>query len=357
VPSRSLVLTYFEPDGLATLLAALRGTKLPAGTRVYIGTYGVNPETAAAVHTVPQARYAPMFHIQPGAFWEGRRLSDRPARRLLEHNPRSARLAGPLPSLPLLLRVSTARRVTWGVELGSRFRDALRESATTDTWQLDEIVAECAGPLGKPYRELTRAVLRGLVFGRPVLGDTPYRGLIWWAKTAHVLATRRVSPELASFWRMLNRACLGLIGEEYPEFVGDPRKAARAAAGGQQALLASGPVRRSLGKKYLCGVTPGFHLAPGLGGNTRHLPRAEAERWRAAYLRARAATPAAGFAEFNFRFENNPRPVIRELIRELAEVLSNPLVLVAHARALADHRGRQCARRADVEGELQPPGP
>jgi hypothetical protein len=262
-----------------------------------------------------------MFQLQPGGFWAGRRLGDSATRRLLQHNPRSARLAGPLPSLPQLLRLSTAKRVTWGVELGSRFRDALRESAVTDTWQFDEIVAECAGPLGKPYRELTRAVLRGLVFGRPVLGDTPYRGLVWWAKTARVLASRRVTPELATFWRMLNRASLGLIGEEYPEFVGDPGRAARAAAGGQQALLESGPVRRSLGKKYLCGLTPGFHLAPGLGGNTAHLPRAEAERWRAAYLRARAATPAAGFAEFNFRFENSSRPVIRELIRELAAAL------------------------------------
>jgi hypothetical protein len=319
--SRSLVLSYFAPKGLGTLLAALRDTSLPAATRVYIGTYGVNAETAAAVHALPGARYAPTFHIQPGVFWEGRRLDDRAARRLLQHNPRSAKLAGPLPSLQQLLRLTTARRVTWGVELGARFRDALRESAVTDTWQLDEIVAECAGPLGKPYRELTRAALRGLVFGRPVLGDTPYRGLVWWAKTAHVLASQRVTPELATFWRMLDRACLGLIGEEYPDFVGDPSRAARAAAAGQQALLRSGPIRGRLGRKYLCGLTPGFHLAPGLGGNTRHLPRPEAERWRAAYLTTRAATPAAGFAEFNFRFENSSRAVMRPLLRELARVL------------------------------------
>jgi hypothetical protein len=295
----------------------VRATALPPDARVYIGTYGVSAETAARVHALPQGRYAPMFHTQPGAFWEGRRLSDRAARRLLARNPRSARLAGPLPALPQLLRLSTARRVTWGVELGARFRDALRETKITDTWQLDEIVAECVGPLGRPYRELTRAVLRGLVFGRPALGDTPYRGFVWWAKTAHTLASRRLTPELATLWRMLDRACLGLIGEEYPKFVGDPRAAARAGAAGQSALLRGGEVRRRLGRKYLCGVTPGFHLAPGLGGNTRGLSRAEAARWRAGYLHARAGR-VAGFAEFNFRFENSSRAVIRKLMRELA---------------------------------------
>lgn len=288
---------------------------------MYIGTYGVSAETAAGVHELPQGRYAPLFQLQPGVFWERRRLDRGAERKLLARNPRSGRLAGPLPSLPRLLRLAPATRVTWGVELGARFRDALRESAVTDTWQFDEIVGECAGPQGRPYRELTRGVLRGLVFGRPALADTPFRGLVWWSKTAHVLASRRVTPELATFWRMLNRACLGLVGEEYPEFTGDLRRAVRAAAVGQQALLHSGAVRRSLGRKYICGLTAGFHLAPGLGGNTRRLPRAEAARWRAAYLRARAATPVAGFAEFNFRFENSSRPVVRELMRELAAVV------------------------------------
>jgi hypothetical protein len=319
--NRSLVLSYFAASGLTTLLAAVGKTALPPETRVYIGTYGVNPETADAVHELPQGRYAPMFSTMPGAFWEGRRLDDRATRRLLARNPRSGRYSGPLPALPELLRLAPATRVRWGVELGARFRDALREHRVTDTWQLDEIVAECAGPLGRPYRELTRGVLRGLVFGRPVLGDTPYRGLVWWSKTAHVLASRRLTPELATFWRLVDRACLGLIGEEYPEFVGDPRAAARSGAAAQNALLRAGEIRRRLGRKYVCGLTPGFHLAPGLGGNTHHLSRANAARWRAAYLRARAATPVAGFAEFHFRFENRSRTVIRELLRELSTVV------------------------------------
>jgi hypothetical protein len=120
---------------------------------------------------------------------------------------------------------------------------------------------------------------------------------------------------------MLNQSCLGLVGEEYPEFVNDPRAAARAGASGQERLRRGGPVRQALARKYLCGLQPGFRLAPGLGGNTRRLPMARAVRWRAAYLRARAASGVAGFAFFDFRFENSPAVVVRELLRELAPLL------------------------------------
>jgi hypothetical protein len=288
---------------------------------VYLGSYGVGDKLAAQVHQLPQARYAPMFHIQPGWFWERRRLDRKAEKQLLAHNPRAERLAGPLPELGDLLRLPTASRITWSVELGARFRDTLRAAAVADTWQLDEIVAECAGPAGKAYRELTRGVLRGVTFGRAALGDGPLQGLVWWAKTAHVLPSRPITPELAAFWRMLNRACLGLIGEEYPVFAGNPRVAARAGASGQQRLARSGPVRRALARKYLCGLQPGFRLAPGLGGNTHRLARAEAERWRAEYLRARAASGVAGFAFFDFRFENSPAPGVRALLQQLPPLL------------------------------------
>ena len=278
-------------------------------------------ELAAEIHELPHARYAPMFHIQPGWFWERRRLGRADERKLRAKNPRTDRLAGPLPGLAELLRLPTATRIAWSVELGARFRDALRAARVADTWQLDEIVAQCAGSAGKPYRELTRGVLRGLTFGRPALGDRPLQGLVWWAKTAHTLASRPVTPELAAFWRMLNRACLGLIGEEYPVFAGDPRAAARAGASGQRRLERGGPVRRALARKYLCGLQPGFRLSPGLGGNTHRLSRAAAERWRADYVRARAASGVAGFAFFDFRFENSPPAVVRELLRESAPLL------------------------------------
>ncbi len=318
---RSLVLSYFESRELATIVAAVREAKLPPRAPLFIGSYGVGDRIAARVHDLPRARYAPMFHIQPGWFWERRRLEKDLARELLARNPRSSRLAGPLPPLAELLRLPSATRVTWGIELGSRFRDALRTAAIAETWQLDEIVAECVGGQGRAYRELTRGVLRGLTYGRPAVGDRTQRGLVWWAKTALTLPTRAITPELSAFWRTLDRASIHLIGEEYPDFVGSPAAAARRAAAGHDRLRRGGPVRQKLARKYVSGLTPGFRLEPGLGGNVRGLPRAEAEHWRAQYLHARAAAGVSGFAEFNFRFENSPRPVVRELLRELAAVV------------------------------------
>ena len=45
------------------------------------------------------------------------------------------------------------------------------------------------------------------------------------------------------------------------------------------------------------------------------------QRWRAAYLEARAESGVAGFAFFDFRFENSPPGVVRELLRELTRLL------------------------------------
>lgn len=292
--------------------------QLPDRASVYIGSYGVSPDLAAQVHALPAGVYAPMFHIQPGWFWEQRRLPQDAERRLAARSPRTSALAGPLPQLPQLLRLPSATRINWAIELGRRFRDALRESGVADSWQLDEVVAECAGSQGRQYRELLRGALRGLTYGRPALGDGSFRGFVWWAKSAQSLAGRPVTPELAAFWRMLNSSTIGLIGEEYPVFAGDPPAAARAAAAGQRALARGGPVRRTLSRKYFAGIQPGFRLAPGLGGNTHRLPRADAERWRAAYLRARASQGVAGVGVFDFRFENSPARVVRELVRELA---------------------------------------
>ena len=306
---------------MPTLVAAVRAAPFPPKTPVFVGSYGISPRIAQQVHALPGARYAPMFHIQPGWFWERRRLDPDAERELHARNPRSERLAGPLPELTELLRLATAARIAWSVELGARFRDALRAEPVAETWQLDEIVAECAGSLGRPYRELTRGVLRGLTFGRPALGDKSRRGLVWWAKNARRLPGRAITAELSAFWKMLDRACIHLIGEEYPEFAGDPRRAARTAAAAHDALRGGGPVRQKLARKYAAGLTPGFRLVPGLGGNTRGLTRAEAERWRAAYLRSRADAGVSGFAEFDFRFENKAPAVVSELTRELAAVV------------------------------------
>ena len=136
-----------------------------------------------------------------------------------------------------------------------------------------------------------------------------------------MLPTKTLTPELAAFWRILNRAALGLIGEEYPEFTGDPVAAARRQAAGQRGLRRGGPVRCALARKYLAGLTPGYRLSPGLGGNTHGLPRAEVNRWRKQYVQARAAAGVAGFAEFTLRFENSSVRVMQDVLRTLARAL------------------------------------
>jgi hypothetical protein len=73
-----------------------------------------------------------------------------------------------------------------------------------------------------------------------------------------------------------------------------------------------------LARKYVAGLTPGYRLAPGLGGNTRGRPRVEVNRWRERYVLARAATGVAGFGEFNFRFENSSAQVMQDVLRTLA---------------------------------------
>ncbi len=321
--ARLLLLAYFERAELPRLLAAAQRAEL-AGPRTYVGSYGVGADLGDQI-AIAGYRYAPMFHITPGFYWERRRLSQRDEKTLEQSSPRSGRLAGPLPPLPELLRLPPDRRVTWGIELGRRFRDELRAAAKAgvplDSWQLDEIQAEAAGPLGRKYRDLTRGVLRGLVFGRPALGDAAQQGFVFWAHSALGLPRLRLTAELAAFWRILNRAALGLLGEEYPAFDGDPLAAARAAATGQRGLQAGGPVRRSLARKYVATLTPGYRKAAGLRGNVHGWPREQVNAWRSAYLRARAAAGVAGFAEFDWRFENNRALVMRDVLGELAQVV------------------------------------
>jgi len=321
--ARILVLAYFERDELPRLLAEAERAGV-AGSQTYVGSYGVGADLGAQIAQAG-CHYAPMFHITPGFYWERRRVSQQDEKTLESVSPRSGRLAGPLPPLPELLRLPQDRRVTWGIELGRRFRDELRAAAKSgvplDSWQLDEIQAEAAGPLGRQYRDLTRGVLRGLVFGRPALGDGAQQGFVFWAHSALGLPRLRLTPELAAFWRILNRAALGLLGEEYPAFDGDPRAAARAAATGQRGLQAGGPVRQSLSRRYVSTLTPGYRKASGLRGNVHGWPREQVNVWRSAYLRARAAAGVAGFAEFDWRFENNRVTVMRDVLTELAQVV------------------------------------
>jgi hypothetical protein len=308
-------LSYFASSALPRLLNAAGEAGLPPRTRVYVGSYGVGLDLADQIGEAGY-RYAPMFHLKPSWYWEQRRVPPADDRKL------DPAFAGPLPALPQLLRLPSARRVRWGVELGARFRDEIRAAerggATVPSWQLDEIQAEAAGSLGRQYRELTRGALRGLLYGRTRLDDPRRQGLVFWAHTAFTLPGLRVTPELNAFWRILNQAALGLVGEEYPDFSGDPGAAARTEGAGQRALQRGGPVRQALARKYVAGMTPGYHLAAGLGGNVHGWPPAEVNAWREGYVRTRAAAGVAGFGEFDWRFGNNRLTVMRDVLRAIA---------------------------------------
>lgn len=310
-----ILLSYFEPKDVPNLLAEVRRARLPADVHVFVGSYGPNVSVSEQVAEIPNGRYAPMFALENEWYRQQRRLPP-------EQDPLvPKRLSGAVPALNQL--GSTSARVSWGVELGARYRDAVRVAsdagAQVDSWQLDELVPSTASrTAGQPIREFTRGVLRGLVFGRPVLGDASVRGFVWVAQSALGIARLPITPELTTFWQMLNRAAIAYVGEEYAPFDGDPRAVARAYASGQRALAAGGPVRRALARKYVPGMTPGYDLAASLGGNVHGWPRPRVNAWRATYVQERARSGVAGFAEFDFRFGNSNPTVMHDVLSAIA---------------------------------------
>jgi hypothetical protein len=257
-----------------------------------------------------------MFPIKPTSFWNKRRVE----------TPADPGRAGKLPSLNALLAGSSAGRVAWGGELGRRFRDEIRDAEAgevpVDAWQLDELVAELGGNQGRAWRQFTRGVLHGVNFGRPELGDGPRIGFVWANRQALHIAGLRVDAELRAFWRALRSATFRLVGEEYPPFVGNPTDVARAYAAEQRELARRGTIRKELADLYAVGMTPGWHLARGLGGNVAHLPRAEVNRWRAKYVDERARIGVAGFGAYHFRYENSSEQVMRDTLAGLARGLN-----------------------------------
>ena len=314
---RLVLLSYFEPKDVPNLLSQVRRARLPADVAVHVGSYGPNVAVARQVAELTNGRYAPMFALTEDWYRQQRRLPP-------EYEPLvPKRLAGEVP--PLARLGTTSARVSWGVELGARYRDAMRVAADAgaqlEAWQLDEIVPGAATAAGAPTRELTRGVLRGLVFGRPALGDASMRGFVWVAHSALGIARLAVTAELTTFWRTLNRAALAYVGEEYAPFEGDPRAAAHAWASGQRALAAGGPVRRSLARRYVPGMTPGYDARPNLGGNVHRWPRSQVNAWRATYVLERAHSGVAGFAEFDFRSGNSSPTVVHDVLSALAAAL------------------------------------
>jgi hypothetical protein len=278
VPQRPVVLlSYFTLRDLGNLLDAVRRSGIAKQADVYIGSYGANPRTANAVHE-EGTRYAPMLGLRT--------------------------------VLPKPLPPTGARRIAAGRAVGRAFRDKMGDSA--ETWQFDEISRLVRR--SRETREFARGVLDGLH------DDDSLRGFVWLAHSAFGLALQPVDAELSAFWHTVGAAASHVVGEEFPPFAGDPVAAAHAMDAGRRALAAGGPVRRSLARRYQAGITPGYRLAPGLGGNVNHRSRAFVNSWRARYLSARREARLRDFAVFNFRFGNASPQVMNDVLRAVARV-------------------------------------
>lgn len=312
---RAALVSYFEQDDLGRLLEALDRSGVPSDTEVHVGTYGIRDETSRQIHDAGR-RYSPIFQTSRTDAWTARSLTPE------EEQLVDPRRSGPVPTNDMLLRLSSNERIYWGAEVGRRHRDRIRHALASgiavDSWQLDELSPRLVGPQGKRYREFARGILRGLAFGRPALDDPELTGWVWATRGVLRLAARRPNNEQAHFWRMLNRAAFRVIGEEYANFVGDPVTSARRHAAGQRALASGRGARRRLSTRYVAGLTPGYRLGGGLGGNVDGLSRAAVKRWRNAYVDARARHGVAGFAEYYFRFENARTFVMEDALAALA---------------------------------------
>jgi len=222
------------------------------------------------------------------------------------------------PAARALAALTGRQRVAAGRAVGRRFRDSMRSPLfMVEAWQLDELSRDVAR--SRPRRQFVRGVLEGLLHGRP--GDADLDGWVWLAAGAFGLPAQPVDAELDAFWNVVNASARFLAGEEFPPFVGNPAAAARAEDAGRAALGRGGPIRRALARRYVAGITPGYRLVPGLGGNVDGRSRAYVRRWRAEYLAARRATGVRDFAAFNFRFGNASPLVMRDVCQALADVL------------------------------------
>jgi len=338
-----IVLSYYASNHLTRLVAALNGSGMPEGTPVYFGTYyGSGKPSHRRQHArkveaaVPSGRFAPIFPIQPSWFWERRRVLPGEEFKLKAEGVGARR--GRLPRMKRLLRMSSGARVRWGEELGRRFRDRMRskerDGTKIATWQFDEILSQAAGPAGRRHRDLAKGILRGVTFGRPVLGDKEQAGIVWMAHRALPLAARRSRGDLPDFWATVDRASLVFVGEEYPDFTGSASRAARSQSRGHRALRRAGGARGSLASKYVVGMSPGYKLGVSLGGNVRHRRRGGVNAFRDNYIAARLRQGVAGFGEFNFRSSNSRRRVMDDVMKALA-------------RGVRSHPG---TRRAEPEG-------
>ena len=81
-------------------------------------------------------------------------------------------------------------------------------------------------------------------------------------------------------------------------------------------------MRRALAGRYIAGITPGYRIGHGYGGNVQGLSRGEVNRWRNGYVAERARIGVAGFGEYQFTHENSRAFVMRDVARAVARGMS-----------------------------------
>jgi hypothetical protein len=320
--------------GLRMLEKAVRQSGVTSRAPFYIGSYGPNRDVADALRGLG-ARYAPLFTIQPGRpkastayvpapFYRERGAADMLSDdELADLDPAYAtRIPLAAPGVPL----PAVDQAGWGLELGRRYRDAIRRARShgliIDTWQFDEILLEVE--VGAPparqqlYRAFIGGILQGLLEGRKEFGDQDERGIVWHALQRQPLRSKPLpllhatkTPGLSTFWEILDRASWRVVGQEYTRFDGRPELQADTWALFQQLLQRpkplGGDIRRSIGAKYVVGMSPGYHSdTRRLGGRvTPTWTRAQVNAWRKKYLRRRpAVVHPSGYAQFNFTAGN-----------------------------------------------------
>ena len=322
-----LLISLFDGRTLAGITARLKQAPPPGGAPLFIGSYGINPVHATLIHEVPNAQYAPMFSVQPPTsvdVHKRRPVTKEEAKSLDDE------FAGPIPMSgdPKTPYLPANRHREWGIELGRRFRDQLRRQRTLGidipegSWQLDEIVSQCAGSREpNRSRQFLGGVLHGMAFGRPELLERHERGFVWCAFLAlKSLPGLALTPALKQFWQDIDDASGNFVGEEYPRFDISPlKRSAMYSQPHRQLAASSGPLRKGLAARYVVGMSPGFfNPGGGLGGNVLGLALPAVTDWRNRFINARiAAQKPTGYAQFSLVKDNALRPNLANALDSL----------------------------------------
>ena len=317
VGKRTVVaVSFWDASSQQHVVDAAKKSKLPGRCELYLGSYGASTVLAKEAHAIG-ARDAPLFEVVRGHL-HLRRLNAQDARRVGD-----TAHGGVFPVYATVLGLPWDEVFAWGREKGRRarddIRDAVREGAVVDAWQLDELVSEVVGPRQGAIAWYVNGILTGLHAGRPELGDRPMKGLLFVAGSAFPIASARGNAVDALF-ATIHETCFRIAGEEYPDFVGSPSAVAARENGLKGGLAAAGGVRAALAKRYMASLTPGENLGRGLGGNVSGLPMSQVDAWRSDYIKARAHEGVAGFGEYNFRYGNADPTVMLHTLEAIAAV-------------------------------------